>query len=232
METLLPKCLLAARDGIPLPPPVLPTGGVDTSQGETSTEPPEKNLKSDGYGPDLPPDEELRVDIAAYAVGCDFEKDLLYAHIELKSPGAYTPFVRFALARYQKNSAKYCALSSIVYVDYVQLTPNRIVSITRLSESPEAPRQITVSGPGKGDETLGHRTNILRIYRLTDRRVREQYPLEVKGEWTPTTESSVALFQWQFELTEISGVRYLIEEYEINQDGTERITFSEEVTLW
>ena len=225
------RCLVSPRDGVPLPPPVLAAEIENASEEEATDELVDKSREADSYGPDLAPDDELRVDIAAYDVNCDFKKDLLYAHVELKSPGAYMPFVRFALARYQKNSAKYCALSSITHVDYVQLAPHRAVTIIRSADSPEAPSRVSVVGPGRGEDSIGHRTNILRVYRLSDRNAREQYPLEVKGQWLSETESVVALFQWQFELSGAAGDRYFIEEYEIGQDGQERLIFSGGLTL-
>ncbi len=228
-------CIVSVRDGVALPPLVPPVEVVEPQGLEQSEnpqqEPEAKTRENDGYGPDLAPEQELRVDVATYAVECDFRKDLLYAEVRVKQPGAYAPFVRFALARYQKNSAKYCALSSIVHVDYVQLTPDRVVSVTRSGESPQAPRRVVVSGPGRGDDAKGHRTNILRVYRLNDRDVREQYPLEVIGEWVEQTEDTIELFQWEFELSGSDGAKYFLEEFEIWQDGAERMVFSQEVSL-
>lgn len=224
------QCLVAARDGVPLPPPVL-EGQVDGNLGAAGEDdflP--KNRNADSYGPDLLLDDELRVDIAAYDVACDFRKDLLYAHVELESPGAYTPFVRFALARYQRNSAKYCALSSITYVDYVQLAPDRAVTIADDSGGLSDTRLVSVMGPGRGDESIGFRTNVLRVYRLTERGVAEQYPLEVSGKWLQM-EGDKSVFHWQFELQTPSGTQYLIEEHEFENDGTTRIIFSQRIKL-
>jgi hypothetical protein len=217
-------CLVAARDGEILPAPVLP-GEIVT--GESSRD---ENRAADGYGPDLAPEKEIRVDVAAFAVRRDATKDLLYADVEMRNIGAYMPFVRFAVARYQENSAKYCALSPISLVDYVQANPERVISIVRSTDKHQVTAAVTVSGPGKGDDARGYQENLLKIYRILEGGTMEQYPLEVKGRWTPAVEGFEA-FQWQFQLVGTSGNAYLLQELESLPGATMRVTFSQRVIL-
>ncbi|ARS71083.1 hypothetical protein [Sinorhizobium meliloti] len=218
-------CLISARDGVPLPPPILP---AEILTGNGNGEHLEGIRTSDAYSADLPPEQELRVDIASYAVECDFEKDLLFADIEIQDVAAYMPFVRFAVARYQPQSAKYCSLSAIVLVDYVQLSPNRTVSIVRSTDSAAGSAKVTISGPAKGDRLLGYPENVIRVYRLLGD-VRDQYPLEVQGEWLPAGSDGVLIFQWQFETDDQLRGELFLEEWEKLPGEGERIVFSAKI---
>jgi hypothetical protein len=75
----------------------------------------------------------MKVNIVAYDVKYDKERQLYYVDMMMNFLGAYFPFVRLALARYQKHSIKkndtdYC-LSAIVQADYIQIPPPRASSI-------------------------------------------------------------------------------------------------------
>jgi hypothetical protein len=72
----------------------------------------------------------------AYNVGLhkfDTERQLYYVDIMLNVGLAYFPFIKLALARYQKDSVikdgKDCCLSPIVVTDYVQVPPPRASSL-------------------------------------------------------------------------------------------------------
>ncbi len=72
----------------------------------------------------------------AYNVGLhkfDTERQLYYVDIMLNVGFAYYPFIKLALARYQKDSVKKentdCCLSPIVVTDYVQIPPPRASSL-------------------------------------------------------------------------------------------------------
>jgi hypothetical protein len=76
-----------------------------------------------------------KVDVAGHSVQYDPDRDLWFADIKVTSPrGAelesYTPFIRFALVRYQPNSITNAALSKVVTVDYAQIAPNRHLTVT------------------------------------------------------------------------------------------------------
>ncbi|RWD16085.1 MAG: hypothetical protein EOS75_30055 [Mesorhizobium sp.] len=218
-------CVVSARDGVILPAPVLPIE-IETAEGDDRAV--DNRRAADGYGPDLAPEQELRVDVAAHIVNLDAARDVLYADVELADVGAYTPFVRFALARYQRHSAKYCCLSPISLVDYLQINPERTISIVR-SAGGKAKSTVTVSGPAKGDLALGQSENILRVYRVNDDDVLEQYPMEVMGKWLAPSEGP-AIFQWEFEVATNAKTKHFLEEVEILPGG-ERIIFSEKVDL-
>jgi hypothetical protein len=60
------------------------------------------------------------------------ESGRLFCDIEMDTGDTYFPFVRLALARYQPNSLDGLKLSQIVMADFVQLAPNRQVSLISL----------------------------------------------------------------------------------------------------
>jgi hypothetical protein len=76
---------------------------------------------------------EKKVSVVAYDVKYDKERQLYYADIMLDIKAAYYPFIRLALARYQKYSVKKgnndCCLSAIVQTDYIQIPPPRLTSL-------------------------------------------------------------------------------------------------------
>ena len=70
---------------------------------------------------------------SVFDVGYDFQKKLLYAEIAMRRRAAYRPFVRLALARFQPKSVPGAHLSSTVFADFIQLTPERALSVSRTS---------------------------------------------------------------------------------------------------
>jgi hypothetical protein len=71
------------------------------------------------------------VAVAAYEVFLDQEKDLLYCDIDIEAQHSYFPFVRLALARYQPCSLNGYELSAPVRAEFIQLTPDRTLTIKR-----------------------------------------------------------------------------------------------------
>ena len=63
------------------------------------------------------------------------ERGLWYVDVALDPGATFWPFVRLAVARYQPSSVDGCHLSAPVLCDYVQLTPERTVSVSRTDES-------------------------------------------------------------------------------------------------
>jgi hypothetical protein len=74
-----------------------------------------------------------KVNIVAYDVKFDKERQLYYADIMLNTLTTYYPFIRLALARYQKHSLRKnntdCCLSAIIQADYVQIPAARISAV-------------------------------------------------------------------------------------------------------
>ncbi len=66
-----------------------------------------------------------------YEVAHDTERDLLWCDVALDpSPDSYFPMVRLALARYQPDSIPGCELSPVVLADFVQVPPQRTVTVS------------------------------------------------------------------------------------------------------
>lgn len=80
--------------------------------------------------PTLPATSPLRVNVAPHAVGYDSERQLWYCDIVIDPGRAYYPFVRLALARYHPVSTPGAHLSPIVTTEFLQLTPDRLATVT------------------------------------------------------------------------------------------------------
>jgi len=89
------------------------------------------------------------VNVAGHDVGFDFDRRLWYCDIDLETASAYTPFVRLALARFQPDSLPDAHLSRIVLADYMQLTPDRAVTVVKklvIGRNTKPQVTVTVSG--------------------------------------------------------------------------------------
>lgn len=80
-----------------------------------------------------------KVSIVAYDVKYDSERQLYYVDVMLNILTSYFPFVRMALARYQRHSLRKdgrdCCLSPIVQADYIQIPPPRASSLDFINGS-------------------------------------------------------------------------------------------------
>lgn len=90
-------------------------------------------------------DSELVRYVAAHRVQYDPELDLYFADVEFDTGLAYTPFVRLALVRFQPFSLDGCHVSPPVVADFVQLAPDRFLSVTPGSAGDR--RKVKLSGP-------------------------------------------------------------------------------------
>ena len=82
---------------------------------------------------------DITVCAAAYPVSYDGERKLWYADLKIDLGSMQFPFIRLALARYQKNSLAGCELSRVVLADFVQLAPDRVATVLRTKPA-EMPR--------------------------------------------------------------------------------------------
>ena len=102
--------------------------------------------------------DDWSISVAGHDVGYDPTRQLRYCDIEITnsvnniadSSNVYYPFLRLALARYQPKSVKEkdvdgndvdVKLSRIVLSDFIQLTPERIASVT---VNPDSSKQFTL----------------------------------------------------------------------------------------
>ena len=89
-----------------------------------------------------------KVTVIPFDVKYDKERQLYYADIMMNMAFAYYPFVRLAVARYQRNSIRKdntdCCLSAIVQADYIQIPAPRASSL----EFGAAKNNITVAITG------------------------------------------------------------------------------------
>jgi len=128
------------------------------------------------------------VDIAAYPVALDAEKNLLYFDLAINTHHAYFPFVRLALARYQPCSIDRKHLSQVVRATFTQVTPNRTVTMHRCSTGEF---EVTVAGPSyaphdpKPNLSLGRRASV----ELTLER-KESGFAKSRMDWFPITDPS------------------------------------------
>jgi hypothetical protein len=106
-----------AEEGTSLPPGDFPVTGLRTPE----------MLET----PDVDPASPGELSVAPHAVGYDSERQLWYADIVVRPGEAYFPFIRLALARYNPVSVPGAHLSSVVMAEFVQLTPDRLATVTQ-----------------------------------------------------------------------------------------------------
>jgi hypothetical protein len=100
-------------------------------------------LVLDEAGPGFP------VDVAAHPIDLtdsfNVDRGLWFCDIAVDAGQAYSPFVRLALARYQSHSLPGLELSRVVLADFIQVAPDRFVTITF---DPSDPTKLTVTLSG------------------------------------------------------------------------------------
>ncbi len=93
-----------------------------------------------------------KVDVAVHEVAFDTERQLWFADLVFDPGSAYNPFIRLALARYQREAFSGYNLSQVTRVDYMQLAPDRVLSLVPASDRVQVmvsgPDGSTVAGPG------------------------------------------------------------------------------------
>ncbi|MFF0448817.1 hypothetical protein ACFYT4_20800 [Streptomyces sp. NPDC004609] len=106
--------------------------------------------------PELP-----RVAVAAHRVGYDEHRRLWFCDLTMPPERAYRPFLRFALARYQRHSLSGLEISPVVLAQFAQLNPDRTLSVV-LGGQERTRATVTVSGPTySGDPERGARLTVL-----------------------------------------------------------------------
>jgi hypothetical protein len=97
-----------------------------------------------------PDPKTLRACVAGYPVEFDEDRQLWYADIAVSPANMYFPFIRLALARYQKHSVRKgtddVCLSNVVMADMIQLVPDRSTTLTFNHDDNNAKFVITVEG--------------------------------------------------------------------------------------
>jgi len=84
-----------------------------------------------GQGLSLDERPDIGVDVDGYAVFFDPERNAYFADVAVPvGDGAYFPFVRLALVRYQPDSIAGVELSRVVVADFAQLAPDRTASVS------------------------------------------------------------------------------------------------------
>jgi hypothetical protein len=89
---------------------------------------------------------DVPVNVAGHAVTFDGERDLFACDVEINAGGAYAPFIRLALARYQPSSIRDAHLSRVVLADFVQLAPDRSATVV-FDEQDRTAMTVTLAGP-------------------------------------------------------------------------------------
>lgn len=127
-----------------------------------------------------------KVAVAGHKVEYDEGRQLWYCDIEIDPRGAYYPFIRLALARYQPKSVENAHLSRVVLAEFAQLAPDRTLVMARTS--PTA-LKVSIRGAGVYAGTwLGKQTSEVEAS------VEERLPGgSDELAWRPVPNSTVAL---------------------------------------
>ncbi|MGW5136783.1 hypothetical protein [Streptomyces sp. NPDC004135] len=118
-----------------------------TTGDAAGTAPPELFARAAGATAEhMLPGTDTMVRVVPYAVHLHSETDRWYADVELPGAAAdsYCPFVRLVLARYQPESLPGCAVSPSVTTDFVQLMPDRTLSVEHVADG----LQVLLTGAG------------------------------------------------------------------------------------
>lgn len=126
--------------------PAFISAGVDLAPGQSNfPDIPNAHYKTDLVLDELPGEQ---VAAAGFPVQYDQDRKLWYADLQINpGQGAYFPFVRLALARFQPNSVAGAHLSPVVRSDFAQLTPERAATLTRVAGVTPPRYKLTVIGP-------------------------------------------------------------------------------------
>jgi hypothetical protein len=89
---------------------------------------------------------DLKVAVVTFAPNFNMERQLWYFDIELNTRGAYFPFVRLALARFQPATVGDLRLSRVVRTDFAQVSAARTASIVAASATQAS---VTLVGPAR-----------------------------------------------------------------------------------
>jgi hypothetical protein len=84
------------------------------------------------------------VTVLGYRPQYSVDRQMWYVDVAIDPGSTFWPFVRLAVARYQPDSIDGCHLSAPVQCDFVQLTPERITSVSRTDVRHV---RVVVSGP-------------------------------------------------------------------------------------
>ena len=85
-----------------------------------------------------------RFTVVGYEPTFDEDSGRWFCDLRLDTEGAYLPFVRLALVRYQAQALPGCAVSRVVLADLTQTLPDRTATLTRSDDGTVA---LSVSGP-------------------------------------------------------------------------------------
>lgn len=91
-------------------------------------------------------DHSLKVCAIGLPVEYDADRKLWFCDVELANTSAYTPFIRFAIARFQPNSIPHAHLSRVVLTDFMQVLPDRTARVEFPDSTDAKKLQVTVSG--------------------------------------------------------------------------------------
>jgi hypothetical protein len=155
----------------------------------------------------------------------DEERGLWFCDVEIDPHDAYFPFVRLALARFQPVSVQGAHLSKVVTADFIQLAPDRTVSMT-FNRSNLREINVTVSGASYVQAAAGGGPGVVEVALET-----RNLALPEEVGWTAVPNASVVLgaqrvakaepgnFIWAGKLTIPRGVqlkahRVAVREYE------------------
>jgi hypothetical protein len=114
-------------------------------------------------------DETIPVVLVPHDVTYDAARDVWVCDIPVDPGAAYMPFVRLAVVRYQAHSIAGCEMSCTVQLPFVQILPERLVTVT-----PNGPDtwELRVDGPSYQASGVGPRPeiealgeNVLRTFR-------------------------------------------------------------------
>jgi hypothetical protein len=204
--------------------------------------------------------DNLKADVAGFPVKFDAERKLWYTDLVIDPKERYFPFVKLMLARYQEHSLRISnsdvCLSQVVETDFIQLVPERKVTMVIERKGNQADRlKIEISGyynkdyvHGRGHIPLNRIANTFEIKIMS-----EDIPQPISGlisnaipdKKTKTQEAQIneitypdefrfvatGYFQLTPELKKVPFDVIVLEYEKADSDGATKLVFADEFSV-
>ncbi|MFD8492718.1 hypothetical protein [Amycolatopsis sp. NPDC059657] len=170
------------------------------------------------------------VAVAPHRVGYDEGRGLWYCDVTVTEGAAYTPFVRFAFARFQADSLSGVELSPVVLAQFAQLSPDRALSMV---STPGQPAGMTLTLAGTTYSAGGGRSAVVTVAV----QVADPKPMGPLGWRTVSTTDLVRSGEaWSGKVTLPAArgsapMRLIVEERERFSHGGTRLVYADAVEI-
>lgn len=162
---------------------------------------------------------DMVVTVLGYELKFDKDEKLLYCDVEIENKYSYSTFVNFALCRFQPHSLPGAHISTIDKKQFMQMLPNRFVSLLTPAEKPT---QLIVMVSGIFPEGYNIHTRLIAVLKTKPRNFDKDIWIEITrrelGYHDKSTINKVGVWDFEFDLSglqETNEYKLTISEYEL-----------------